>query len=445
MKQAKSGTFNFQAWVTFAFACLCLIVASPAIAGSDPPDVEEVPSTIIGLDNECMVYTGYSCITVGICCGNSPQILNGDIQNVQQQWMLDFWNGEMIIRFRQYTDMTIQALMMQARMIGGFFDAQNQNAAQLSIQRLQAQALRDYIPDETLCQFGTAARSLGASEALGRRAQIGISERAQNRQVLNVNANSANSQARGREPGRAADKIGRLNNFVDIFCDNTNEDSALDIVCDGAENNEQFNRDIDYARSFDMPLRLDLNFEEGGEATNDMENLFALNSNLYGNNILLNRPNPDLLSADAKGNDVQKWMDYRTVVAKRSVVQNSFATIAAMKAPGTNASYDYMETIMTNLGMNEDDRARYLGEENPSYYAQMEILTKRLYQNPAFYAHLMETPANVLRTQAALGAIGLMQQRDIADSMQRSEMLLSVLLELQASRSQNKTSDKAAQ
>lgn len=445
MKQAKSGTFNFQAWVTIAFACLCLTATSPAMAGSAPPDVEEVESTIPGLDNQCMVYTWWGCTTVGRCCGNSPQILNGDIRNVQQRWMLDFWNGEMIIRFRQFADMATKAFMMQARMIGGFFDAQNQNASQLSLQRLQAQALRDYIPDETLCQFGTAARSLGASEALGRRAQIAISERAQNRQMLNVNANSANSQAKGREPGRAADKIGRLNNFVTIFCDNTNENSSLDTVCHDAANNEQFNRDIDYTRSFDMPLRLDLNFQGGGEATNDMENLFALNSNLYGNNILLNRPNPDLLTADAKGNDVQKWMDYRTVVAKRSVVQNSFATIAAMKTPGTNASYDYMETIMSNLGMSEDDIERYLGEENPSYYAQMEILTKRIYQNPAFYAHLMETPANVLRTQAALGAIGLMQQRDIADSMQRSEMLLSVLLELQTTSSQNKISDKAQQ
>ena len=70
---------------------------------------------------------------------------------------------------------------------------------------------------------------------------------------------------------------------------------------------------------------------------------------------------------------------------------------------------------------------------NPSYDAQMEILTKRLYQDPSFYVNLMDTPANVERQYAALQAFGLMQRRDIFETVLRSEMLLSTILEIEIS------------
>lgn len=444
MKQAKSRTYGFRAWLSLVLLCLSLILYSPSVKASAPPDVPETGSSIVGRDFTCILYYPYCFITF-ICCTNPGEIIDGDIRAVQQVWMLDFWNGEMIIRYRQMADMWTQAIVMQARMIGGFFDAQNHHSAQLSLQRLQAQALRDYMPDETLCQFGTAARSLAASDALGRRAKIAISERAQNRQVLSANSNSANTTARGREPGRAADKAGRLSNFITTFCNNADENFVLDTVCQGAANNQQYNRDIDYARTFGIPMTLDTSFGTGGTASLQQAALFELNSNLYGHNIIANRPNPESMAIDARGNDVQKWMDYRSVVAKRSVAQNSFASIAAMKAPGTNASYTYLRTIMQQLGMTPTDIDHQLGTQNPSYYAQMEILSKRIYQNPGFYAHLMQKPANVLRTQAALGAISLMQERDIAESMQRSEMLLSTLLELNAISAANRLTDKATQ
>jgi len=445
MKQAKSRTFGLKAWLSLVFVCLCLsLLSSPSHANSPtPPDVQETGSSVVGRDFLCL--SGGYCYIPYLCCTNPFEILSGGITAVQQVWMLDFWNGEMIIRYRQMADMWTQALMMQGRILGGFFDAQNHSAAQLSLQRLQAEALRDYIPDETLCQFGTVARSLAASDALGRRAKIAISERAQNRQLMNANSNSANATARGREPGRAADKAGRLSNFITTFCNNADEDFVLNSVCQNAANNQQYNRDIDYARTFDIPMTLDTNFGAGGTASQQQTNLFALNSNLYGNNIIANRPNPNLLGLDAASNDAQKWMDYRSVVAKRSVAQNSFASIAAMKSPGTNASYNYLRTIMQQLGIPAEDIDRELGTSNPSYYAQMEILSKRIYQNPGFYAHLMETPTNVLRTQAALGAIALMQERDIAESMQRSEMLLSTLLELHAVSAAERLTDRAYQ
>ena len=59
----------------------------------------------------------------------------------------------------------------------------------------------------------------------------------------------------------------------------------------------------------------------------------------------------------------------------------------------------------------------------------MEVLTKKLYQNPSFYTELYDKPANVERKRVALQAIDLMQKRDIYQSLLRSESILSLMLE----------------
>ena len=75
------------------------------------------------------------------------------------------------------------------------------------------------------------------------------------------------------------------------------------------------------------------------------------------------------------------------------------------------------------------DAQRLVGE-NPSYFAQMEVLTKRIYQDPRFFAELYDKPANVERQRAAMRGINLAQQNDLLGVLHRREMLLSVLLEL---------------
>src|SRR5690606_22986449 len=78
-------------------------------------------------------------------------------------------------------------------------------------------------------------------------------------------------------------------------------------------------------------------------------------------------------------------------------------------------------------GTNEDEIFELIGEQ-PSYYAQLEILTKKIYQNPDFYANLYDKPANVERKSTALKAIDLMLDRAMYESQLRREMVLSVLL-----------------
>ena len=81
------------------------------------------------------------------------------------------------------------------------------------------------------------------------------------------------------------------------------------------------------------------------------------------------------------------------------------------------------------MGVPAADAVNLMGT-NPSYYAQMEMLTKKIYQNPNFYTNLYDKPANVARKNAAMHAIGLMQKFDLFNSYLRTEASLSVILEL---------------
>jgi hypothetical protein len=125
----------------------------------------------------------------------------------------------------------------------------------------------------------------------------------------------------------------------------------------------------------------------------------------------------------------------RSVIAKRAIAENSFTSLVGMKAKGTPATAEATTNLLKELGMPED-AAKAFVTENPSYYAQMDALTRKMYQTPAFYTNLMESGTNVGRQSAAMKALELMQTRDIYKTMQRSEMLMATLLEIYVSREQ---------
>ena len=74
----------------------------------------------------------------------------------------------------------------------------------------------------------------------------------------------------------------------------------------------------------------------------------------------------------------------------------------------------------------------------------MNILTKLIYQRPDFYADLYDTKANVERKSVALQAIKLMQNFDRWDSMLRQESMLSLWLELDLKKYQDRVQDYVA-
>ena len=101
----------------------------------------------------------------------------------------------------------------------------------------------------------------------------------------------------------------------------------------------------------------------------------------------------------------------------------------ALKSKGNTTAASYMTSILYELGM-EGDAINEMMKGGPSYYAQMEILTKKIYQNPQFYIDLYDKPANVKRKYVALKSVGLMQDWDTLEVKLRTEMLAALLLEL---------------
>ncbi len=112
------------------------------------------------------------------------------------------------------------------------------------------------------------------------------------------------------------------------------------------------------------------------------------------------------------------------------------ATPGSWRVLTEDSGWAYMKALMMEIGVVDenadgdvhDEIDRVLGER-PSYYAQMEVLTKKIYQTPEFYTNLYDKPANVERIGASIDAITLMNQRDRYESLLRQEMLTSLLVE----------------
>jgi hypothetical protein len=131
--------------------------------------------------------------------------------------------------------------------------------------------------------------------------------------------------------------------------------------------------------------------------------------------------------------DFADYQNSRGLIAAMGVAHDSFASIAGMKSktvPGIGAAsgWNFMKSMMRDFGLADADIDQLLGQY-PSYYAQMEVLTKKIYQRPDFYTNLYDKPTNVKRISDAMTAIQIMQQRDFYESRLRNEMLTSMLVE----------------
>jgi hypothetical protein len=234
--------------------------------------------------------------------------------------------------------------------------------------------------------------------------------------------------------GSQQDRSARLTQFRADYCDPADFGTGMSSLCNGTATDDRQNIDINFTRAVDTKPTLNVDFTNAA-VTNDEKDIIALANNLYAHK-LFDRINVDSLNSDQATDTQSSYLDQRSIVAKRSVAENSFNELVGEKSAGTEGSRTYLLQVLRNLGLSNADAAKYVGE-NPSYDAQMEILTKKLYQDPAFYANLMDSPANVNRQYAALQSFGLMQKRDIFETIMRSEILLSMVLEMEISKYQD--------
>lgn len=366
------------------------------------------------------VPTAWAC---GACtnCSQWQQQITQEM-NKFKQWMSgEWWNQNVKPAMQSYTDDSRNVFITEALAIGAFLDGENMLGSLRAMQELNAESMKNYQVSEAICKFGTLSRSLAASESKAKATRAVLAQRLQARQIGRTGMANAGK-------GSQEDKADRYKLFTSTECTPSSYGGGMDGICTATGGQ---NRDINFTKLMNNGGTLNFGADNLGAAGSDLGSLSLLSDNLYGNDVM-EQINYGELKKDSVNDFQSNFLDQRSIVAKRSVAANSFFTIASQKSQGGSGSAAFMGQVLSGLGLNSAAIASSLGS-NPSYDAQMEILTKRLYQDPSFYVNLMDTPANVERQYAALQAFGLMQRRDIFETVLRSEMLLSTILEIEIS------------
>lgn len=391
-------------------------------------------ATVGTCDSNCgCTSTQQTCPSLGACTPGSTIAHITDEFLKHRDWLVKtVWDNHVLPAMLLMTEQLTAAAMYQTLAIGAILDAKHQLETQSLFQKLHARAHKDYHPSEGVCKFGTNTRSLGASDRNAEFSQIVIGARGLQRGLLSGEILTAS--------GLASNSRSRLEQFMRVYCNPKDNGNGLEKLCgSGGSDKERFNKDVDYTRTLDRPHTLTIDFSPEktkgaskgplADATPDAEDIFALSANLYGH-----EPPPQIPESYLSNKDKElfapalTYMDIRALAAKRSVAHNSFAAIAGMKTQGEKDVQPHMKGLLKKMGIPEEEIEDMLGEK-PSYYAQMEVLTKKLYQSPNFYTDLYDKPANVARKDVAMRAIGNIQKRDIYRSLLRSEAIISVWLE----------------
>lgn len=347
--------------------------------------------------------------------------------------------------------------IQNAGILGGVMDGVSTNNAILSMQVLQAGAYRNYTPGENLCRFGTLSRSLASADMAAGAQTLAINTLLLNRETHNGPHGS---------PYADYDKLGKLDNLSNLYCNpGDNNGAPVACACDTTKGTctgpfaARSNRDLDFARLLGGRLSVDLNLADGTLTPDEQDILgFLTTVSAFPTLPSLSRGASD---ASLSPRALLAFHDARQITARRGLTRTTLSHFVGNRAQGGgNGSSSHMIALLQELGMSAEDAAQYLkfdgvsliangsdttAMHTPSYDAQMEILTKKIYQNPNYYTGLMDKPANVTRAQAAQMAIRLMQRRDLYNVMIRREMLLSQLLETRLKTEETRMRTRLAQ
>lgn len=383
--------------------------------------------------NQCECSPSSYCEEGFYCCvsGFPETISQNQFNDYRSNFVMDsFYDNTVEPDFQSGADEARNVADMRMVLWGTFIDASILTDTLKDLGILTAQSIQSYTPSEQICKIGTLSRALSASEAKVNTDRLALSEVG-----LAKNSGRANSISAA---GSGQENEARLRVFVEKFCDLQDNKNGLDEACQTATpvTDLQMNRDIDYTRLMGNGVTLNADLTDK-DSTQDETNVVALSHFLYGHRQPEKRISFTELSESSGSQNL--YGEYRSVIARRAAAQNSYNTLAAMKMAGSGGSDTYVKKVLEYIGLSGADADSFIGAKNKenkavnsSYNAQMNLLTKQIFQDPAFYANLMESKANVKRTSAALQGIGLMQQRDTYKSMARSEMLAAILVELEA-------------
>lgn len=331
--------------------------------------------------------------------------------------------------YYDFSRMTLQlsaGMMQQVGFLGILYDAKHQLETQLMFWEKQERAHEDYHPSEQLCTIATMTKELAALESSRELNTFGITRLLEHEEQNPAASNSAQ--------GPDINYQVRVLQFRENYCAPTDFNSVLRYMCDGLSsgNVARMNRDIDYASLIDVPKTLDVDITDGSNLSADEQDILAMGRLLFGHKAI-NWPqpnvndNPETVMRDPEF--LNRMQEYRSISAIRNVARHSYANIVGMKSEGSGFNNSYIQGLLTEFGMPATDIERFIGE-NPSYFAQMYVLTKKIYQHPNFYTNLITKEANIERFKVTMEALQLVSKRDRYEAALRREMLLSLLVEM---------------
>lgn len=366
-----------------------------------------------------------------ICTPAAETLLHTQISldgTLQKLWMTQiFFNNYILKAMQMMTDQLTANAFTQLQIVGSFMDASHQMQTQRLFQQLAAQAHKDYHPSEGLCTFVTVSRALGASSS-----RADFTARALSAHSLGRRLSTGRSSGAG---GAGMDLVDRAQSFRDTFCDSSgNNNGGLSGACSGGASADLKDADANFGKTIEAPLTLPIDFLNGS-ATPQERAILALQKNLYASQT--QSPMGNAMFKNANSDTEGRYFDTRALAAKYSLAESSFNAIVGMKAQGSGGSSAFVRGVLKELQVPDQDIFEILGRDengrpvNPSYFAQMEVLSKKIYQHPDFYINLYDTPANVARKGVAMEAIKVMQDRDSYRSHLRMESMLALLLEVE--------------
>lgn len=368
-----------------------------------------------------------------------PQGTNRIGQHQELVWNL--WFDNFLPVWMDMAEQMTNVAMWHTFAIGTFLDAKIQLETQAVFQERMADIHKRYQPSVGMCVFGTNIRSLAASERNGKLVSHTLNQRLLDR-LLGTEGGSGVT-------GPQQEQTSRVRYFLDHVCDrfdnnrlhNNPATGFANICTDTPRTDGTVNLDIDFTRLIMTPRTLNVDFVNMGGANNEQAtHVFNLGAHLYGHKI----PEAVHVNSETQTGLHSQMLDIRASIAKHSVAQTSYSALVGLKARGSAKSgtdtMQYMTLLLQELGIPQADVAGFVGE-NPSYYAQLEILAKKLYQNPDFYRELYDRPENTRRKSVAMSAINSMLDREIFDSQLRAEAMISQLLELKVQQAQDNVED----
>jgi hypothetical protein len=321
--------------------------------------------------------------------------------------------------------------MKQMEAIGGFMDAKHQNETLMLFQTILAESHRDFTTSTEMCTIASTTRSLSANARRSELFSHTLMQHSLDRQLGVITSMSSE--------GTVSDIKSRLEQFKTRFCNPTASNHAFGQICT-APDIANIDKDVNYTRLVEIPMTLKADFTTGNELEDDEADIFAFTRYIFGHNVF-----PRFTGKEATIlSNQDEVMDMRAIVAKRSVAETGLYSIIGMKTQGgeeSEYSAGYAGAILTQLGVPDDDVFHLLGER-PSYFALMDLLSQKIYQDPNFIINLYDKPANVARKDVAIRAVNLMVERDIYKSDLRYEAMLAVMLETELEKHQARIQDR---